>query len=120
MAFLSNGYSVRYTPIGYEPRSGRSKFHWWNDTRRYVLQVIRMVLAYDPLRVFIPVVSVLGALCTLKLGYDVATKDWRVATNTLLLGAAAVQMLAVGLLADLVVRTTRPRGLIPPADVSEV
>ena len=54
MAFLTNGYSVRYVPIDYFPRRGESKFHWWADTRRYLLQVVRMVLLYEPLRIFRP------------------------------------------------------------------
>ncbi len=119
MAFLMNGYSVRYTPIPYAARNGRSKFHWWTDTYRYLLQVIRMMLSHDPLRVFIPLAAALGAAFTAKLGYDVVAKDLRVATNTLLLGFATLQVLVVGLLADLVVRTARPHRLIPPADVTE-
>ena len=119
MAFLSNGYSVEYMPIDYEPRTGESKFHWWRDTRRYVLQVIRMVLSHDPLRVFIPVAAVLGTVFAAKLGYDIVDKNLRIAANTLLLGFASVQLLAVGMLADLVVRVTRPRLTVLPADVSE-
>ena len=34
MSFLANGYSVKHLPIDYAPRAGRSKFHWWADTRR--------------------------------------------------------------------------------------
>ena len=119
MAFLSNGYSVRFTPIEYRERAGRSKFHWWADTRRYILQVVRMILSHDPLRVFMPVAAVLGAVFAAKLGYDLTAKSLRVATNTLLLGFASVQLLAVGLLADLVVRATQPRRLVQPADISE-
>ena len=55
MAFLMNGYEVRYVPISYKARAGRSKFHWFRDTSRYVLQVIRMILTYDPLRVALPI-----------------------------------------------------------------
>ena len=54
MAFLANGYSVKYVPIEYSERAGQSKFHWWKDTKRYVTQVVRMVLSYNPLRVFLP------------------------------------------------------------------
>ena len=120
VSLLMNGYRVRYVPIRYEPRAGRSKFHWWADTRRYVLQVIRMMLSYDPLRVLMPVATVLGVAFAAKLGYDVWGKDLRVATNTLLLGFAAVQIAVIGLLADLVVRTSRRRGLLRPADVVEL
>ena len=61
MAFLMNGYRVDFVPIDYEQRAGRSKFHWLRDTRRYALQVIRMMLSYDPLRVMLPIASALGS-----------------------------------------------------------
>jgi glycosyltransferase involved in cell wall biosynthesis len=54
LSFLANGYSVGYVPIDYFPRAGKSKFHWWSDTKRYILQVIRMTLSYNPLKVFLP------------------------------------------------------------------
>jgi glycosyltransferase involved in cell wall biosynthesis len=119
MTFLMNGYEVTYVPIEYRERAGRSKFHWWADTRRYVFQVVRMMLSYDPLRVFLPVSMFLGAVFAAKLGYDIVDKDFRPAANTILLGFAVVQVLVVGLLADLVVRTSRPARLIRPADVTE-
>jgi glycosyltransferase involved in cell wall biosynthesis len=119
MTFLMNGYEVTYVPIDYRERAGRSKFHWWADTRRYVFQVVRMMLSYDPLRVFLPVSMFLGAVFAAKLGYDIVDKDFRPAANTILLGFAVVQVLVVGLLADLVVRTSRPARLIRPADVTE-
>ncbi|HEX9992032.1 MAG TPA: glycosyltransferase family 2 protein [Acidimicrobiales bacterium] len=115
MSFLANGYSVKYVPIDYFPRAGRSKFHWWADTRRYLLQVLRLVLSYNPLRIFLPLGFLLTAVGLVKLGYDFATKDYRVATNTLLILFAAFQVFAVGLLADLVVRVTRPKSSVEPA-----
>ncbi len=120
MSFLMNGYDVRYTPIEYAPRSGRSKFHWFKDTNRYGLQVIRMILSYDPLRVTVPLASLLGAIFAVKLGYDLFDKDFRPATNTLLLGFAMLQVLVVGLLADLVVRVNRPKNLLPSSDTKEI
>jgi glycosyltransferase involved in cell wall biosynthesis len=115
MSFLGNGYSVKYVPIDYFPRSGRSKFHWWRDTKRYILQVIRMILSYNPLRVFLPIGLVLLAVGLGKLAYDWIEKDFRLAANTLLILFAAFQTITIGLLADLVVRATRPAGQVPPA-----
>jgi glycosyltransferase involved in cell wall biosynthesis len=112
MVFLANGYSVRYVPIEYAQRAGRSKFHWWTDTKRYLLQVIRMVLTYNPLKVFLPVGFILGVFAVGKVVYDLFDKDLRIATNTLLLFFAAFQVIAIGLLADLVVRVTKPRGQV--------
>lgn len=119
MAFLMNGYSVEYTPIEYATRAGSSKFHWLGDTRRYALQVIRMMLSYDPLRIFLPVATVLGLVFVGKLGYDLVDKDLRPAANTLLLGFLLLQVLVIGLLADLVVRVTKPPQTVPPGDVVE-
>jgi glycosyltransferase involved in cell wall biosynthesis len=115
MTFLSNGYSVKYVPIEYSPRAGRSKFHWWRDTRNYLVQVVRLVLSYNPLRIFLPIGLALGAIGTVKLGYDWATKDLRLAANTLLILFAAGQVLAIGLLADLFVRLAKPRDEVDPA-----
>lgn len=114
MSFITNGYSVKYIPIEYSPREGESKFHWWTDTKRYLTQVIRMILTYNPLRVFLPVGMVLLFLAFSKLGYDLITKDLYVTTNTLLMIFAAFQVLVIGLLADLIVRVNKPRDLVDP------
>jgi polyisoprenyl-phosphate glycosyltransferase len=108
MSFLSNGLSVAYVDIPYAARRGESKFHWYRDTRRYLLQVVRMVLSYEPLRVFLPVGLALLLFGLAKVGFDVVTKDWRIATNTLVLLFAAFQVISIGLLADLVVRVSKP------------
>ena len=117
MAFLANGYSVRYVPIEYRPRAGESKFHWWKDTRRYLLQVVRLVLSYNPLKVFLPIGMTLLLVGMAKLGFDLVDKDWRVGSNTSLLLFAAFQVMAIGLLADLVVRVTKPREEVEPASL---
>jgi polyisoprenyl-phosphate glycosyltransferase len=115
MSFLSNGYQVRYTPIDYFPRAGTSKFHWWRDTKRYLLQVVRMSLSYNPLKVFMPVGLALLFIGSGKLVYDWIDKDFRLAANTLLILLASLQAISVGLLADLVVRATKPASQVPPA-----
>ena len=115
MSFLSNGYSVRYTPIDYQPRAGKSKFHWWKDTIFYIRQVVRMVLLWNPLRFFAPIGVVLGVAGAAKLVYDLVTKDLRVATNTVVLFMAAALVLLVALVADLLVLLSRSRDAVLPA-----
>jgi glycosyltransferase involved in cell wall biosynthesis len=117
MTFLANGYSVKYVPIDYAKRAGESKFHWYKDTRRYATQVVRMILSYNPLRIFMPVGLTLFTIGFVKLLVDVIGKDFRVPVNTLLILFAAFQVIAIGLLADLVTRATRARDEKPPADV---
>jgi glycosyltransferase involved in cell wall biosynthesis len=114
MSFLANGYAVTYVPIDYFPRAGRSKFHWLKDTRRYILQVIRMTLSYNPLKVFLPVGGVLFLIAATKLGFDWSSRDFRLSTNTLLVFFAALQVTTIGLLADLVVRSTKTPQSVEP------
>lgn len=118
MAFLANGYSIKYVPIDYFERAGQSKFHWWRDTQRYLLQVVRMMLSFNPLRIFLPIGTVLGVLGVAKMIYDWTSDEFQLASNTLLLLFAAFQVLAIGLLADLVVRVTKPADMIEPASTS--
>lgn len=115
MTFLAHGYTVKYWPITYSERAGKSKFHWWSDTRRYLLQVIRMTLSFDPFRVFLPIGFLLLVIGTGKLVYDVAENDFKVAINTLLIFLASFQVFVVGMLADLVGRATRATHEVQPA-----
>jgi len=117
MTFLSNGYSVKYIPIDYFPREGESKFHWWKDTRRYLLQVVRLVLSYQPLKVFMPPAVTLLLVGSGKLVYDMFDKDFRVGTNTLVVLGAALALGMLGMLADLLVHVNTRRHDIIPAMV---
>jgi glycosyltransferase involved in cell wall biosynthesis len=115
MSFLANGYSIKYVPIEYAPRAGESKFHWRRDTSRYLLQVVRMVLSYEPLRVFLPLGFVLALVGTGKLVYDVNVYDWHITPTTLLILITGFQAWAIGLVADLIVRVTKPQDAVEPA-----
>lgn len=119
MAFLANGYSVKYVPIEYLPRAGESKFHWWRDTRRYVLQVLRMTLMYEPLRVFMPAAGLVGLVGAGKLVFDWVTKDFRLAGNTLAVLGLAATLLVIGMVADLLVQLNKRRHDVMPATVDD-
>jgi glycosyltransferase involved in cell wall biosynthesis len=119
MAFLSNGYSVKYVPIEYAKRAGHSKFHWWRDTRLYLLQVMRMVLLYSPLKIFMPPALFLGVVGVGKLLFDLIQKDFRVATNTLVVLGVGIALGILGMLADLLVQLNKRRHDVIPAQTSD-
>jgi glycosyltransferase involved in cell wall biosynthesis len=119
MTFLANGYSVKYIPIEYGKRAGTSKFHPIKDTRRYGTQVVRMVLSYNPLAIFMPVGLGLLAIAVGKGIADFVRYDFRLTTNTFILFFAAVQIIVIGLLADLVVRVSKDRDEVAPASVTD-
>jgi glycosyltransferase involved in cell wall biosynthesis len=59
LAFLTNGLPVKFVPITYRKRIGRSKFRPILDTYRYLLTVIRIVTYFAPLNVFMPLCLVM-------------------------------------------------------------
>jgi polyisoprenyl-phosphate glycosyltransferase len=106
IAFLSDGYRVEFMPIDYYVRKGQSKFHPIKDTYNYLTLVVRSVMYFNPLAVFLPVSLGLAAVGGLKLIRDLIIYHLRVPTNTVLVLLAAIQLGAMGLLADLIVKKT--------------
>jgi len=107
LAFLANGLIVDYVPIAYAPREGRSHFHPIKDAYRYILQVVRMITFFEPLRVFAPIALTLLTLGVGKILFDVFTKSLRITTNAMLLLLSGLILFSLGLLADLIVRMNR-------------
>jgi hypothetical protein len=73
-----------------------------------------MIMQFNPLRVFLPIGGFLILLAAGKLGFDIVDKNWRITTNAIVLTVVAFQVVALGLLADLVARGT---GRQPPPDL---
>lgn len=105
MSFLSNQHAVDYLPIDYAKRSGVSKFHFVKDAYRYILQVLRMVMYFNPIKVLMPVALWLFAIGFVKAIVDLVRIPLRIATSTLLLILASLIIGAIALLADLIVRS---------------
>ncbi|MCS7002600.1 MAG: glycosyltransferase family 2 protein [Dehalococcoidia bacterium] len=106
LAFLSNGHDVTYVPIPYRPRVGVSKFHPIRDAYRYLIQVFRMIMMFNPLQIFLPISLFLGTVGVIKLATDLVRYNFHVPTGTVLLLLTAVQIFALGLIADLIVHRT--------------
>lgn len=109
LAFLSNGLRVDYLPIDYAKRAGRSHFHPIKDAYRYILQVVRMVMFFEPLKVFAPVSLTLLLLGVGKFVYDIVSSPFSITMNTMLLILTGLITFSIGLLADLIVRVGRQR-----------
>jgi polyisoprenyl-phosphate glycosyltransferase len=105
IAFLSNQHDVLYVPIEYAKRAGTSKFKFVKDAYRYILQVLRMVMYFNPLKVLMPLALVLLGLGIAKGIYDVASHPFRVADDTVLIFVTGLLIASLALLADLIVRS---------------
>ena len=105
IAFLANQHDVRYVPIGYAKRAGTSKFHFVKDAYRYILQVLRMVMYFNPLKVLMPIALALLGLGVLKGIYDLVVHPVHIADDTVLIFVSGLIIATLGLLADLIVRS---------------
>ncbi len=105
LAFLSNQHTVDYLSIDYAKRSGTSKFHFVHDAYRYILQVLRMVMYFNPIKVLMPLALWLMGIGGLKAIIDVVHYHFRITTNAVLLIVTGMIIAAVALLADLIVRS---------------
>lgn len=105
VAFLSNQHTVLYTPIEYAKRAGTSKFKFVRDAYRYILQVLRMVMYFNPLKALMPLALTLITIGVVKGIVDIALHPVRVSSNTILVFLTGLIIAAIALLADLIVRS---------------
>ena len=108
LIFLCEGYKVAYLPIDYYPRVGRSKFHPIRDTANFIALVWRMIFYFNPMRILGPLGLSLIVLSLGKATYDVIAYRFHIATSTVLIFSLAVQVLVIGLMADLIIKRSRP------------
>lgn len=103
LALLCNGGSVAYLPIDYHRRRGRSKIRPVRETVNFVILILRTILYFNPLKVFVPVSLTLGLLFAASLVYDlVVLRNLTDKSVIFLLGA--LQLLGIGVIADLVTK----------------
>jgi len=105
VAFLANQHELYFLPIEYYKRAGKSKFKFIKDAYRYILQVLRMVMYFNPLKVLMPVALFLLGLGVVKGIYDVSAHPVKVAMDTVLIFVTGLIIASMALLADLIVRS---------------
>ena len=105
LAFLSNNHEVQYVPIEYSQRAGKSKFKFVSDVYKYILQILRMTMYFNPLKVLMPLALTLLAVGAVKAVYDVAEHPVHIAEDTVLTVITGLIIGSLALLGDLVVRS---------------
>ncbi len=108
LAALCNDELVYYHPIDYRARMGTSKirpFHAFD----FLMLILRTVVFFNPLKVFLPVGAVLFLIGFAKFVWDLFVGNF---SETVVMGfLGAVLVWSVGLLSDQIARTgLSPRG----------
>jgi len=104
LVMLNCGDEVVYEPINYAARVGKSKIRPVRDTLNFIQLIVRTVLLFEPLRIFLPLsigVFFLGiAVGIYSFFFTPKLMDMTMAV----LMVGSLQLLSIGMLADMINR----------------
>lgn len=104
LSLLCDDYTVRYVPIDYHPRVGRSKIVPW-DAVNFLSLIFRTIMIFNPLRVFGPLAFLAGTYAVLKGGVDLFVfHDGHLSASAVSMLVASIQLLLAGMLAEAISR----------------
>jgi glycosyltransferase involved in cell wall biosynthesis len=106
LAYHADSRLVHYMPINYRKREGTSKISPVRDTYQFFLLILRTVMYFDPMRIFIPPALVSLVMTVATFGYEVF---WvrNVAEKSLTWLMITIFFFSSGLLGDLIVKRAR-------------
>ncbi|MCF8303422.1 MAG: glycosyltransferase family 2 protein [Bacteroidales bacterium] len=104
LAMLTSELDVHYMPIEYMKREGKSKIKPFYDTLNFIQLIVRTIIYFNPLKVFIPLAIVLAliGIVVLVASYIWLPRVLDASVSILLL--SSIQVLAIGMIADLINR----------------
>jgi glycosyltransferase involved in cell wall biosynthesis len=97
LALYCNDYSIYYHPIDYNHRMGNSKIRPF-DTYHFLILILRTIVYFNPLKVFLPLGGILFAMGFAKFIYDLFLENLSESAILGFLGASIIW--AIGLLSD--------------------
>jgi hypothetical protein len=98
---LSTNQPILYVPIDYHKRQGKSKIRPIRDTLNFIQLIIRTIMFFNPLRVFLPL-SLLFMALSLIVGLVSYLLGKVMDITAVVLFVTGIQLFALGLLADLI------------------
>jgi len=110
LGMLSRGYFVKYVPIEYYRRQGRSKVKIFRDSFRTTQIIIQALMYYNPIKAVLPMVFGLGVGSLVCLGWylthieSIMSGIW-----SMLLFVGSVVIFVISLIADLMTAQHRDR-----------
>jgi hypothetical protein len=102
IAFLSDHYLVKFMPIPYQAREGKSKIKPLQDTLNFIQLILRTVMYFNPLKVLMPVSFVLFLLAVAIGLYSLLTQGRIMDITVITLSIAAIQVGVLAMIADMI------------------
>jgi hypothetical protein len=107
IAMHVNDYRIKYVPVTpHRRKGGKSKIRPIRDTLNFLQLIMRTILYFAPLKIFLPLSLLLFAAALGVFLYSVFVIGEVLDITTVLLFVAAIQVFSIGLLADLMDKRT--------------
>ncbi|HUS69416.1 MAG TPA: glycosyltransferase family 2 protein [Anaerolineae bacterium] len=107
IAFLSDHYLVKFVPIPYHRRAGKSKIRPFQDTMNFAQLILRTIMYFNPLKVLLPVSFGLFLIAFLIGLYSLVTQGRVMDITVITLAMAALQIAVVAMIADMIQKKNR-------------
>lgn len=102
LAFFAEGKFVKFVPISYLPRKGKSKVNYIRDTLRTLQVLVEIITFYNPLKLIIIIMLPLMILNILWLILWIITKNFYYGIYFNITFVSSVLTFTIGLLMDLI------------------
>jgi glycosyltransferase involved in cell wall biosynthesis len=99
LAFIKHGFSVLYIPIEINKRVGTSTVKI-SDGFQTINLIIRMIMLFSPLKIFVPCSFIFFVLTLISLYVDLFIYNFNLSEMTLIFFIASIMLFFIGLLAD--------------------
>ncbi len=102
LAFIKAGYNVTFVPINVQPRQqGKSKVNLIQDSWRFFSVILRMILLFDPMRIFMPMAGMFAFLGFVGWGLGIySARRLLIPNSTILMFVLTVLDILLGLLSS--------------------
>jgi len=118
LAMHCDKYAVSYLPIDYRERTGKSKIVPW-DAGTFFMLMLRTVMLFRPLRVFLPLVLACLIFGAVKMSVDL-THQPNISASALLAFMSALVILLIGMLGDALAMRLGRMGVQATASIPDV
>ena len=103
MAFLTHGYNVKYVPIDYHKRKGKSSIRAY-DFVGFNRLLVKLTLFFKPIKLFSAISGILFLLALFVLFFSKYYLGQVMDITTIVIMLSSLQIFLFGLLAELIVR----------------
>jgi glycosyltransferase involved in cell wall biosynthesis len=101
LALMTNYHRVKFVPINYRQRIGKSKIKPIRDTWRFIILILRTGTYFAPVRAFSPIFGILFVFSVISLFFDIFVLR-NLTDKTILLFLFSLNIAMFALLADMI------------------